>query len=341
MACCLATLPASLATPGPGPSPPVTTRVLLLGWQLEPLALVALAVTLACAAAYVAGVRRLARRGHRWNPWRTAAFLGAMAVVVIAVNSGVAAYDDRTFYMHVIQHLLLMMAAGALIALSAPVTLLLQAGSRSTQTRALRVLNSSPVQLLTFPGVSWVLGFGSMYAYFLTPIYAYTLRHPLVHDLSHLEFLVAGVLYWMPVVGVDRSRWQMPYPIRLFYVFLGIPFASFLGVALISTSRTLSPAHTVADIHTGGAILWVMEGMGHATALLIIAVQWARHEERRSQRESRRMVETGAYEAQLAAYRAAMAAAGHPVSAPRTVGGPAPSPRPVGQPPRPPAGDRP
>ena len=74
----------------------------------------------ALAAWYVVSVRRLAARGRAWPRWRTVSFLSGTVLVIIAVQSGLASYDDEVFWIHVIQHLLLMNFAPILLALSAP-----------------------------------------------------------------------------------------------------------------------------------------------------------------------------------------------------------------------------
>ncbi len=189
------------------PSPPVELHNLLFGWQTDPLSLVTLAIEVALAVWYVGAVRRLRRRGRAWSGWRTGSFLGASVLLVIAVQSGLAGYDDEVFTLHVVQHLILMNFAPILFALSAPATLALQAAQRPTQERILKVLHHPVVEIVTHPVFVVVVAYGTMIGYFLTPFYAFSLEHPLVHDLSHLHFLVAGCLFWwLVIVGRDPSR---------------------------------------------------------------------------------------------------------------------------------------
>ena len=98
------------------------------------------------AAAYVIGVRRLHAHGRSWPATRTAAFLSGLVVVLVATESGVAAYDRVLYSLHVVQHILLGMVAPLLLVLGAPITLALQAGSRASQRRILRVLRSVPAR---------------------------------------------------------------------------------------------------------------------------------------------------------------------------------------------------
>ncbi|MGH9019331.1 MAG: cytochrome c oxidase assembly protein, partial [Acidimicrobiales bacterium] len=256
-------------------SPPVSVHTLLTGWQTDPLSLVSLAIELALAAWYVVAVRRLAARGRAWSPWRTASFLSGIALIVIAVQSGLAAYDDQVFWMHVIQHLLLMNFAPILLALSAPVTLALQASGRPTQQVLLRVLHHPVVEALTHPAVVVVAGYGTMLVYFLSPFYNFSLEHPLVHDLTHLHFLITGSLFWWLVVGRDPSRWRLSHPVKLGFLAAGIPVNAILGVSLAEATVSIAPHfHTLADTKAGGSILWVVGELTTLIAMGIVVYQW-------------------------------------------------------------------
>lgn len=210
-----------------------------------------------------------------------------MVTVFIATGSGLAAYDDEVFTLHVIQHLLLMNLAPILIALSAPVTLLLQASKKRMQTATIKFLHSGVVSVLTFPVVAWLINYATMYMYFLTPLYQLSIEHPLFHDYTHLHFLVAGTIFWTTLVGIDPMRWKMSYGAKLAYLLTGIPFSTFLGIALTSVRTSISPAHTVSDVHAGGALLWVLGEVFTVGALAIIFFQWSRHEERAAVRADR------------------------------------------------------
>ena len=92
---------------------------------------------------------RLAARGRSWPRARSVSFAAGLVVIVLATQSGIARYDRVLFSLHVAQHLLLGMVAPLLLVLGAPITLALQAGRRTTQTRVLRFLHSRPVAIGT------------------------------------------------------------------------------------------------------------------------------------------------------------------------------------------------
>jgi putative membrane protein len=269
-------------------SPSIRLHTLLTGFQADGLSMVSLAIELALVAWYVVAVRRLAKKGRRWSPWRTASFLGATLLVIIAVQSGLAAYDDKVFAAHVVQHLLLMNFAPILYALSAPVTLALQSSARPTQQRLLKVVHHPVVELVTNPVFVVLVSYGTMIVYFLTPFYNFSLEHPLVHDLTHLHFLVSGSLFWWLVVGRDPSRWRLSYPVKLGILAIGIPVTAVLGVSLTGARDSIAPLfHTVADTRSGGSILWVVGELTTFVAMAIVVYQWMKFEEREAVRADR------------------------------------------------------
>ncbi|MDA8342859.1 MAG: cytochrome c oxidase assembly protein [Actinomycetota bacterium] len=262
-------------------SPPVRLHTLLLGFQTDWLSLVVLVTEIGAAAWYLVSVRRLAVRGRRWSRWRSASFVSGIAVVFVATGSGLAAYDDSVFEMHVIQHLLLMNFAPVLLALSAPITLALQASNRGTQRWLLRVLHHPVVAVVTNPFVVIFLYSGTMIAYFLSPFYQFSLEHPLLHDYTHLHFLVSGCLYWWLVVGLDPGRWRLTFPMKLGLLVVEIPVGTVLGLTLTQSRVSVAPLfHTVTDTHAGGSIAWVVSEGFTLIAITIVLIQWMRADQR-------------------------------------------------------------
>lgn len=253
------------------------------------MAPIPLAAVLVLGAAYWWGLNRLAgRSGRRWPVARTASFAAGLVVILAATQPPVATQDTRYFAVHAVQHLMLAMVAPPLLALGAPVTLALQASTRTTQQRLLRVLRSPPVAAVTHPLVGWALLAASMFALYLSPLYAYSLAHPLVHDLVHLHFVTAGLLFFWPVVGLDPSRWRLPYGGRLLYLLLTVPVHAFLGIALLTATTPLYTAHSLSDQHAGGGIMWAGGELLTLAAAAVVLTQWMGADRREAARADRR-----------------------------------------------------
>ena len=288
----------ALAGPAPGsPVPPPTPARLLLSWSFNPLVTVGL---LAAAIAYLQARRRLVASGVAWPARRTVYFLSGIAALALALLSPIEAYDTVLFSVHVVQHMLLTMAAAPLLALGAPITLALRVAKGRTRSRMVRVLHSPPLRVVGHPLVAWVLFTLTLYGLYFSPLFDLTLRQPLVHDLVHLHFIAVGLLFWWPLVGLDPSRWRRPHIARLLFVFMMVPFHAFLGVAIMNSGRVLAPTlesfqrtwgpTPLADQQTGGAILWGAGDLIAITAVLGILISWASYEEKVvNVREDRRL----------------------------------------------------
>src|SRR6516225_12114341 len=119
-------------------------------WQFAP---VVTGFALVTGALYLWGVLRVRRRhpAGPWPVWRTVMFLGGLAVVVIATESGIGSYDAVLFWDHMVQHLLLLMVARPLLVAGQPATLLLHASRNPLHTWTKKVLRSRAATFLTWP----------------------------------------------------------------------------------------------------------------------------------------------------------------------------------------------
>ncbi|MGH9190946.1 MAG: cytochrome c oxidase assembly protein, partial [Acidimicrobiales bacterium] len=168
-------------------------------WQLDPAALLLVAVT---GALYVLGVRRLARRARRWSPARGAAMAGALAVAIVATQSGIGRFEGDRLWVHMVQHALLGMAVPLLVVLSAPLTLALQTARPATRQALRAGLHSRPARALTHPVVAWCLFGSGLVAIYLTPLLDVAARNDPVHLLVHAHVVLTGTLFLAVLVGV-------------------------------------------------------------------------------------------------------------------------------------------
>jgi putative membrane protein len=279
--------------------PPLSWRSFLLEWQLDP-APVALVVV--AGALYLAGVRRLERRAAGPSAWplgRTASFGAGLAVLAYATCSGLGRYDTVLLSVHALQHVAVGMVGPFLLALGAPMTLALQASRRPTQVVLLRILHHPVVATLTHPLVAWTLFAGTVFGYYFSPLLDLSLRNPSVHALVHLHFVVVGMLFWWPAVGIDPARRPLPNPGRLLYILLGVPLHAFVGLAILSSTahplgadeyakvaRDWGPS-LVADQRTAAGVMWASGELLGAVAAGVVATRWVREERRREQRYDR------------------------------------------------------
>jgi putative membrane protein len=285
----------SLAHGEAAPAP--TLPDVLFQWRPEPIVLVALA---AATLGWVVLARRVSV-GHPANQhprWRTATFLGGLAVLAVALMLPIEAYEGQLFSVHMLQHMLLELVAAPLLLLGAPATLALRAASPSVRAGLLSVLHSRAVTMLSFPLLAWVVFAAVNWGWHFSSLYNDALETPWLHDVQHLTFLGAALLFWWPVVGADPARWRLPHPVRLFYLFLAMPQNSFLGIALMSAPLALYPHYLtnvrhwgpspIVDQSIGGMLMWVGGDVAFLVAMGLVVAAWVRAEDRRTAREDAR-----------------------------------------------------
>src|SRR5204863_8406519 len=117
-------------------------------------------------------------------------------VLVVALLSGLEAFDTRLFGVHMVQHMLLAMVAPVFLALGAPVTLALRTLPQRPRKALLSLLHSRVVRVLTFPAVPWLLFIGSPFALYFSGWYGATLDSRALHDLMHVHFVLMGCLFF-------------------------------------------------------------------------------------------------------------------------------------------------
>ncbi len=291
-------LPAAAAAHGTVPPEPPTPGALALGWVFEPLVVLAL---LAAALGWLVIVRRV-RRLHPDRPVsraRSAAFLGGLAAIAVALLSGIARYDTALFSVHKVQHLLLIFVAAPLIALAAPITQLLRAAGPETRRRfLLPVLHSAPAAALGHPVVAWVTFTLVAWVTHFSPVFDLALEHEGVHQLEHAAFLASGLLFWWPVVAADPAPRRLGYPARALYVLLQMPVNSFLGMAILFAAGPLYPHYAtlgplygtsaLADQQLAGGIMWMAGDVVLIAAVLAVVAAWMRHADRDAPAADRR-----------------------------------------------------
>lgn len=213
---------------------------------------------------------RVSRNGRSWPPKRTAAFVSGNLVLVFSLQYGLAAYDE-TFWVHVVQHVLLMAVAPALLVLGAPLLLVLRALRRDDGRRLVGVLQHRWLNWMNGPSAAVHLPlhyYGIMYVYLLTPAFALSQRSELFHEFTHLYSIGCGLMFWLPILGRHPSRWHPSRPTRVRMVLVGIP-ASLLLATLVAARGPISATTSMHDTIVGAYALAIG---GVASSLFALAL---------------------------------------------------------------------
>jgi putative membrane protein len=271
------------AHPGSAPEP----HDLWHAWSFEPAVLLGLGAALWL---YLRGVRALWRRAGRGRGvarWRVASFLGGLACVVLALVSPIDRVAESLFSVHMIQHLLLIMAAPPLLTLGEPVLVCLWAlpvGARRSIGRAWRDARAlrSIWGVVTIPVVAWLLHAAAVLSWHLPGPYDRALRDPATHVAEHLSFLATALLFWWLLTD-RRARRRLGVGGAILYLFTAAMADTLLGATLSLSRRPWYPAHwgtttawgltPLEDQQLAGLLMWVPAGLVYLVALAPLIVR--------------------------------------------------------------------
>lgn len=251
------------------------------------------------------GYLLLARRVNASHPtspvprWRVVAWLAGTITILIALASAIDVYADELLTAHMIQHLLLTMVAPPLLALGAPVTLVLRAVRPVTRRRLLLpLLHSRAIRLAASPFVAWPIFTAVIWFAHFTPLYEAALEQPALHVLEHAIFLGAGLLFWWPVIGADPSPWRLRPIARMVYLAAQMPLNTAVGLAIYFAPTVLYPHYATlgrawgpdpsTDQQVAGIVMWGAGDTILIAALVLAVAGWLRAEEKQSRKTEER-----------------------------------------------------
>jgi cytochrome c oxidase assembly factor CtaG len=242
------------------------------------LALVVLAAT------YLRGWWRLRAIGHEPPRRALALYLLGLAVIAAALL-GLDHLAGERFSVHMVQHLLLTMAAAPLLMLGNPLSPILwglPAGARRTLAATLRPGHRvrRTLAALTAAPVAGVLYVATIWAWHVPFLYDAAADHDLVHVVEHAMFLGTAILFWWPVLEpAPRLRRRLHPGLQILYLLLATAQNTALGMALTLPERVFYPHYAalaqslgttaLQDQALGGGLMW---SMGHTYLLPILVI---------------------------------------------------------------------
>lgn len=270
---------------------------------------------------YVAGVLRLRRRGDRWPVYRTVLWVAGLVLLAWVTSGGVNVYEQYLFSAHMLAHMVLTMGVPVLLVPGAPVTLAARAirprkdGSRGGREWILLAVHSRFASIIANPIVAAVLFAGSLWVFYYSPLFRWTMEDHIGHEWMVVHFLITGYLFVQSLIGIDPVPYRLPYPFRLLLLLGTMALHAFFGVSIMMGTGLLLAdwygamgwgTDALADQQAGGGIAWSIGEIPTLALAIAVAIQWARSDDKESRRRDRHADRTG--DAELEEYNARLAA---------------------------------
>ena len=259
-----------------------------------------LLVPLALAILYARGLRNWPHP-RPLKSWRPYSFYAGLLFLVIALASPIDAMSDDLFFMHMVQHLILVMIAPVLLLLGAPTTPLLRGLPGFVRKNVIAPLMRSPkarslYRSITFAGTAWLLFSINLWTWhFYGDAYERATTNAALHIFMHWTFITTAMLFWWAIIDPRPLRSRIPYPLRL--VFIGVTMLQnvALGAAITFRNDILYPYYAtrarlwdispLTDQQAGGLVMWTIGSMMFMLAIIITIAVWFDKEEKRSRKE--------------------------------------------------------
>jgi cytochrome c oxidase assembly factor CtaG len=254
----------------------------------------ALAWVIAAAVLYWLGGRRTVRPEPRAaDRWRTAAFIAGLLTIVVALDSRIDDLAEELLWVHMVQHVMLLLLAPPLLALARPWNRMWHGFPLRFRRSTARVVTQSPrlaplrsaARILQDPVPSWLLFNVTFVAWHVPAAYDATLHSQFVHALEHATFFGTALLFWTRVI--DSPPWRSPLA--------DLPRAIYLGLAMlvswvlaitfaVSTAPLYAPyaaeasrpggITAIADQQLAAGVMWVPGSIPLTIALLFLVYRW-------------------------------------------------------------------
>ena len=208
--------------------------------------------------------------------------LGVLALMLVGPLPHAAI---NTFWVHMVQHISLMMLISPLLVLGSPFKLLLGAPHSPAGRVASALAKNILIRQLFKAEVGFVIFLAVLILTHFSPLANAGMRNPNIHCLELMLFLLGGLIYYYPVMEGNPHPYPVPYSQRVLSLFAMMLPETMTGFFLYSGNRVLHslPNNTsmsmgLSDQHTGGAIMWAMGMLIDTMWIVLAAKDWFENE---------------------------------------------------------------
>jgi putative membrane protein len=227
------------------------------------------------------------------NHWAKMAWfgLGTLVILFALISPLDRLADEYLFSAHMVQHLLLAMAAPPLLLLGIPNWMV----GRIIRKPGIRRIGA----IFTKPVVCFLLFNINFLVWHFQGLYEATLKNETLHIFEHFLFMFTGVLNWWAILSPTSNMPKLGYPGQILYLFLEVIPSTILGAVISFAPIVLYPTYASAprifnlnpmdDQQIAGLVMAIPAGMIYMVAFSIIFFKWLNSENQSIERKENRI----------------------------------------------------
>lgn len=222
--------------------------------------------------------------------WRGLYFLGALFVFLLASSAPVDIFSARFFWVHMVQHLLVLIVMAPLLVAGAPFLPLWLGlprwGRRLIKTLRLGRFFYELGRWLRQPPITCAILIIGIWGWHWPPLYDLALTNGIIHDwCEHLTFLVVSALFWTQIIPSPPLRPRTGYIGRMGCLGFAIAQNVILAILIAFTQVPLYTPYIHAvqglggftalqDQQLGAGIMWTFGDVPFGVAFGILVQRW-------------------------------------------------------------------
>jgi cytochrome c oxidase assembly factor CtaG len=257
-----------------------------IAWARAPAVVAGIAIA---AAVYTRGWCANRRRAPvRVSPWRLVWFLGGLGCLWAALASSIDALADVRLSAHMVQHILLLTCAPALILLGHPLLPLIRGLPGSVRRTIIGPLARqrrlrSVWHALTHPLVALLVSSAIFWVWHVPAPFQLALRVPVVHVFEHASFFIGGLVFWWPVVQPWPSRPRWPLGAMIPYLLVADVQNTVLAASLTFADRVIYPFYQTPPLATNatalgdqvlaGVLMWIPMSLAYLVPAALLTMR--------------------------------------------------------------------
>ena len=204
---------------------------------------------------------------------------------------------EETFWVHMIQHLIMIMIVPPLL-----LSGLFFSANIWFFPRIIRIGIADFIRpksiirkflgKITSPKFTLIFYVVSLWTWHLPIFFNYALDFNLVHYFEHISFLISGFLFWWPLIGLNLGSKRINLPLRIVYLLLAVTptavVAAFItlsdGVIYGENIPRLFGIEAIEDQKIGGLIMWIPGNTIFLGTLTVLFFKWSGNQTKNSRK---------------------------------------------------------